>query len=66
MDLITLRDDLSDKLLAEIGVNKPPIHITADPAFTLNIEGLEGNKDLLCEAGITDGTPYAVVAIREW
>ena len=66
VDLITLRDDLSDKLLAEIGVNKPPIPITADPAFTLSFEGLEGNKELLCEAGITDGTPYAVVAIREW
>lgn len=66
VDLITLRDDLSDKLLAEIGVNKPPIHITADPAFTLRFDDLSENDALLEEAGIKPGSKYAVVAVREW
>ncbi len=66
VDLITLRDDLSDKLLAEIGVNKPPIHITADPAFTLSFEDLPKNDSLIAEAGIPEGSRYAVIAIREW
>lgn len=66
VDLITLRDDLSDKLLAEIGVNKPPIHITADPAFTLSFDDLPKNDALLTEAGIEAGRKYAVIAVREW
>ncbi len=66
VSLITLRDDLSDKLLSEIGVNKPPIHITADPAFTLRFDDLPKNDALLTEAGIPTGTKYAVIAVREW
>ncbi len=66
VDLITLRDDLSDKLLAEIGVNKPPIYITADPAFTLRFDDLPKNDSLLNEAGMEKGAKYAVIAVREW
>ena len=66
VDLITLRDDLSDKLLAEIGVNKPPVYITADPAFTLRFEDLPKNDLLLSEAKIPSGTKYAVVSVRDW
>lgn len=66
VDLITLRDDLSDRLLAEIGVNIPPIHITADPAFTLSFDDLPKNDSLLSEAGIGIGTKYAVIAVRDW
>jgi len=66
VDLITLRDDLSDKLLAEIGVTKPPIFITADPAFTLSFDNLTKNDVLLNDSGIQQGSKYAVIAVREW
>lgn len=66
VDLITLRDDLSDKLLAEIGVNRPPIHITADPAFTLEYNSFPKNIRILSEAGLSQDAEYAVIAIREW
>lgn len=66
VDLITLRDDLSDKLLAEIGVTTPPIHITADPAFTLKFENLPTSESLLAEAKMTNDKSYAVIAVREW
>ncbi|MBR3995123.1 MAG: polysaccharide pyruvyl transferase CsaB [Clostridia bacterium] len=66
VDLITLRDDLSDKLLSEIGVTAPDIHITSDPAFTLQFDDLQKNDSLLCEAGIDSDTKYAVVAVRDW
>ena len=66
VDLITLRDDLSDKLLAEIGVTTPPIHITADPAFTLRFDDLPKNDSLLREAEMEIGKKYAVIAVREW
>ena len=66
VDLITLRDDLSDKLLCEIGVNVPPIKITADPAFTLTPSNLPDHKAVLSAAGIETDKKYAVIAIREW
>lgn len=37
IDLITLRDNKSKKVLESIGVNKPPIYVTADAAFTMPI-----------------------------
>ncbi len=66
VDLITLRDDLSDKLLSEIGVNTPKILITADPAFTLHFDSLTAKPELLRGAGIPDGSKYAVIAVRPW
>ncbi len=66
VDLITLRDDLSDKLLQEIGVNKPSIFITADPAFTLSFDDLSKNESLLLDAKIPKGKKYAVISVREW
>jgi len=35
VDLITVREELANQYLKDIGVNKPPIHLTADPAFLL-------------------------------
>jgi len=36
IDLITVRDGLSKEALLEIGVNHPPVVVTADPVFTIN------------------------------
>jgi len=36
IDLITVRDGLSKETLLEIGVNHPPVVVTADPVFTIN------------------------------
>ncbi len=66
VDLITLRDDMSDKLLSEIGVSKPKIIITADPAFTLKFESLKSPVELLDSARLPANSRYAVIAIREW
>ena len=65
VNLITLRDDLSDKLLAEIGVNVPPIKITADPAFTLEPDNLP-KSDATLAVGDLEKMKYAVVSVREW
>lgn len=65
VDLITLRDDLSDKLLSEIGVNVPPIKITADPAFTLEPDNLPKSETTLA-VGELQKMKYAVIAVREW
>lgn len=39
VDLITVRDENSKNLLISMGITKPPIHITADPAYTLKDSG---------------------------
>ena len=35
VDLITLREELSYEYIKSMGVNKPPIYVTADPAFLM-------------------------------
>ncbi len=66
VNLITLRDDMSDKLLSEIGVTEPRILITADPAFTLQFENICPPVELLSRAGLASGAKYAVIAARPW
>lgn len=41
VDLITLRDSRSKEILKSIGVNKPPIYVTADAAFTMPLISLK-------------------------
>ncbi len=65
VDIITLRDDHSDKLLSEIGVIKPKIVITADPAFTLDFPNKKPNPELFSEIGF-EGKKYALIGIRPW
>lgn len=65
VDIITLRDDHSDKLLSEIGVTEPKIVITADPAFTLNFPDKKPISELFSKIGFT-GEKYALIGIRPW
>lgn len=65
VDIITLRDDQSDKLLSEIGVTKPKIVITADPAFTLNFTGKEKDTELFAQTGFKGGK-FALIGVRPW
>lgn len=43
VDLISLRDEDSEKELRALGVNKPRIEVTADPAFCLECEKKKSN-----------------------
>jgi polysaccharide pyruvyl transferase CsaB len=65
-DIITLRDDVSARELQSMGVRRPDIRITADPAFTL--EGLprEEAVRLLEEAGIPANKPFVCISVRRW
>ncbi|MBS7297585.1 MAG: polysaccharide pyruvyl transferase CsaB [Eubacteriales bacterium] len=44
VNIITLRDEVSFSELKEIGVHKPNIEITADPAFNLKYDGSTKNR----------------------
>ncbi len=64
VDVITLREKGSRQELKELGVNKPPITVTADPAITL-----EYSKDIqvvLEKEGIKVSKPMVGFSLRDW
>ncbi len=66
VDVITLRDDKSDEELKSLGVTKPKIVITADPAFTIDADVSLSGKYFTKMAGVPEGTRLCIVSIREW
>jgi polysaccharide pyruvyl transferase CsaB len=66
VDLITVRDEDSVRLLEQIGVTKPAIHLTADPAFVLDECSDEETARLLSEAGVDDSEDLIAVSMRTW
>ena len=66
VDLITLREQSSYDELQTIGVAGPPIHVTADPAFTLVPAGAEETESLLMQSGLPQNAKFFGIAIRPW
>lgn len=66
VDLITLRDSASAELLKKIGVNKPKILITADPALDLEGASTEKGRMLLSEIGTPLDKKLFGVSVRRW
>lgn len=60
VDVITLRDDESEKELTSLGVTKPKIQVTADPAFSIETDG-----DIDFSANLND-KKLLCVAVRDW
>ncbi|MGB2726940.1 MAG: polysaccharide pyruvyl transferase family protein [Halobacteriota archaeon] len=54
VDLVTLREEISFEYLKKIGVNKPPMYVTADLAFALQPAPLERAKEILSSEGIDE------------
>lgn len=69
VDLITVRDEASKKLLQQLGVNKPEIRLTVDAVLGIDrnkINPQPGEKKL-AEMGITlDEQPIIGISLREW
>ena len=66
VDFITLRDDRSDEELKSLGVTKPTVIITADPAFTIDTDITQSGKFFTNIAGVPHGTKLCIVSIRSW
>ncbi len=65
-DIITLRDDKSDIELKSLGVTKPRVVITADPAFTIDTNVSFSGEYFTNRAGVPLGTKLCVVSIRDY
>lgn len=66
VDLITLRDEASLKELERIGVTKPEIHLTADPAFMLKPSDEKTGLDILEKASADISGKLMCISIRDW
>jgi colanic acid/amylovoran biosynthesis protein len=52
VSMIIPREEISAAHLQELGVNVPPVHITADPAFTMEPATKERASEILIQEGI--------------
>lgn len=66
IDLITLREEKSKVELVNLGVTKPPIHITADPVFTMEPPSKKLIRGYLREEGILYQRKRIGVSVRDW
>lgn len=65
-DLITLRDTASRDELSAMGVTGVPMHITADPALSLDSISIEAARALLEKEGLPPDKKYFGIALRPW
>jgi colanic acid/amylovoran biosynthesis protein len=64
VDLVTLREEISLEYLKKIGVNKPPMYVTADLAFALQPAPLERAKEILSLESINENErPFIGVSL---
>lgn len=66
VDMITLREKLSEQDLRNIGVNKPHIYVTADPAFTLKPIKKEEVFKILKAENIPLENDIIGISVRNW
>ena len=64
--LVTLRDHSSARELADMGVTRQDLLVTADPVFHLSPASPQRGSELLRQAGVSIDTPFVAVSVREW
>lgn len=69
-DLITLRDAASKHALEEVGVTRPEILLTADPAFLLKADTGKKAEDIIAKCRKDEngqgGRDFFIISIRRW
>ena len=66
VNLITLRDNQSLDELKKIGVTKPQILVTADPAILLNSFSKENGMQILKNDGVPTDKALLGISVRRW
>jgi polysaccharide pyruvyl transferase WcaK-like protein len=66
-ETVTVREPASKRELEEVGVNRPPIVVTADASFLLDPAPRERVEEILREEGLTEvPRPLIAIAPRRW
>lgn len=63
---VTVRDPDSAEALRRLGVRRPPVAVTADPALVLGPSDPDWGAALLGEAGVDLARPVLGVSVRLW
>jgi polysaccharide pyruvyl transferase CsaB len=66
VDMITVRDPEAADTMKRLGVRRPPLHVTADPALALGPSDPEAGARLLQQSGVDLGRPMIGVSVRPW
>lgn len=66
VDIITVRDPESAKLLNELCVTKPEIILAADPVLNISVRAEEEAERFLEQCGIDHGEDLICVSMRPW
>ncbi len=68
VDAITVRDSQSKDELKHLGVKKPPVYVTADPALGLDVDDIDPalGRGILAELGVAPDKPLLGVSVRPW
>jgi len=66
VDLITVRGNRSKKALELMGIARPRIYTTADPALILQPPNPDPATKILAGNGITEHRPLVVICVRHW
>lgn len=64
--LITVREEVSAAYLREISISRPPIYVTADPAFILEPSGEQTALDILVRCGVDPARRPLVGLAPSW
>ena len=65
-DIIAVRDRYSREFLDTLGVDRPEIHLTADPALLIHPEDGTSQGSYLSQCGIREGKKYFLLSVRPW
>lgn len=66
VDLITVRDLESKKVLDNIGVYKPPIYVTIDPAISLSQPDTVRINEMFIKENVPKNEKLVGISIRSW
>ena len=66
VDIITLREKMSMRVLAQLKIDQPIIEVTADPVFALKDKDFLPVDYALKKLGMKADQPYIVCIFRDW
>jgi polysaccharide pyruvyl transferase CsaB len=66
VDLITVRDEGSRDELKYLGVNQPPVFVTADPVLAMHPVDKQMGRTILRKYQVEGVRPVVGISVREW